>query len=330
MNPRVLLPHGSFLLVMLVLGVVSTGCPSSGLDPYDKKDEDENHEEVDPPAPTQDPPHIENCPTLCAEAMSIYAPLGCDVECDIDLGTTVEAEVDVAIVNLLTLVWVDASGSYVTGETCDLVVRCPEFTPCQSLAITCLNDSSNTPEHCIEQYVECEQEMLCGEIHQDCATKAWEAYEACTDTVEVCQELLRNLNQMCSEEYGECLDVADDIAPLPALPRKTSPGRWDVPRSFLTYHLRRLETLAAETFTMLVPGPDGKPSGLAVFSLEPGDPLVQLGLEEGDIVTAVQGTPISSFASKLTVLLELARKPGVEITLLRKGAAKTFKYRWVD
>lgn len=330
MTRRALKSLPAALLPMLASGLLSTGCPSSGLDPYNTKDDEETLEEVDPPRPAEDPPHIENCPTLCAQAMLIYAPLGCDLSCDINLGTTVEAELDVAVINLLTLVWVDAEGSYQTGETCDIAVSCPGLTPCQSLALTCFNDSSNTPEYCMEQYVQCEQESLCSEVFNECASQAWDAYEDCTGTTEECQDLLENLNDMCSEQYADCVDIAEDAAPLPPLPRRTATHQYEVPRAFLKYHLRRLETLALETFTMLMPGPDGTPLGLAVYSIESGDPLALLGIENGDIVTAVNGTPIMSFASKLEVLLEFARGSGIELSIVRKGKARSHRYRWVD
>lgn len=316
------------LLAISVLTVVSTGCPSSGLSVYDDKGETTN--EVEPPRPGETPPPIENCPELCAEAMDIYAQLGCDIDCDLDLGATFSADIDVAVINLLTLFWVDAEGDYTAGQTCDLVVRCPQMTPCQMLAIQCLNDSSNSADHCIDEYVQCEQETACMDIYNECTSNAWDAYEDCKASTDECLQLLDDMNQICNEQYAECLDIVHNAAPMPPLPRQTAATQWDVPRPFLRYHLQRLDKLAAETFTMLMPGPDGKPLGLAVHSLERDDALVQLGLQEGDIVAAVQGTPVVAFASKLSVLLELVRQPGAEITIVRKGVARKHRYRWVD
>lgn len=303
----------------------SIGC--GGMTPYNTKDDtDEVVDDVDP----EDPPHIDNCPTLCNEAMATYAPLGCDVTCDIDLGTTVDAGLSVAVVNLLTLLWVDIDGEVQTGETCDLVVECPDVTPCQVLALSCLTESVNEPAYCIDEYLQCDREATCSEIFNECAVQAWEAYDACTGTPAQCTTLLDELNQLCSEQYDDCLGAGDAPASPPPLPKQTGPLRWDVSKAFLEYHLDRLATLDTETFVMLVPNGDGAPIGFELQSIEGGGTLDQLGLQDGDVVVAVNDSSVMTFKSNPAVLLGLAMGNGVKLTIKRNGMTRALRYHFVD
>lgn len=317
-------PHAATTTVVLVAMCTSAvGC--GGMTPYNTKDDTEQVVED-----AEEPPHIDNCPTLCNAAIGTYAPLGCDISCDIDLGTSVQAGIDVAVVNLLTLLWVDINGNVQTGETCDMVIECPDVSECQILALYCLSNSENEPAYCIDEYLQCQQETACTEVFTECADQAWQAYNDCTGTPAQCATLLDELNQLCSEQYANCLGAGEAPASPPPLPIQTGPGKWDVSRAFLQYHLARLGTLDIETFMMLVSNASGVPIGFELQSIENGGTLDNLGLQDGDVLVAVNDTSVMAFKSDPSVLLGLAIGSGVKLTIKRNGMTRHLRYRFTD
>jgi S1-C subfamily serine protease len=142
--------------------------------------------------------------------------------------------------------------------------------------------------------------------------------------------MLDGLIEMCTEQYDDCLGVGDDPAPLPPLPEMTGPGRFDVPMAFVQYHLGRLDTLDAETFMMLVPNAAGDPVGIELNSIDAGSTLETLGLENGDVVVAVNDTSIMAYKGNPAALLGLVSKAGVKLTIRRNGNKRDLRYHLVN
>ncbi len=322
-RPSFLSFHGAAVLLGLAIAA-PTGCSNSGLDANNKKGETEVVDGGTEPEP------IENCPDLCADAYDTYAPLGCDVSCDINLGTTVEASFDVLVVTLAAATWFDVELGVETGETCDVVVECPEVTECLSLAMLCLSDSDNAADYCISEYLECDQETMCSDEYANCYDNAWIAYGDCTGTYAQCWTLYDNLAVACSEQYDACLGAGDEPAPPPPLPTTTAAGRINVPMGFIQHHLQRLATLDMETFTMVMPADGTNPGGLALHSIRPGDTLDQLGLEEGDVIVRINNNSIFTFSDAPATLLGFLANDGVEVTIRRGGVRRDLRYRFVD
>ena len=71
-----------------------------------------------------------------------------------------------------------------------------------------------------------------------------------------------------------------------------------------------------------VVAPDGRPAGMGVALLERGSPAAEAGIQEGDIITAINGTPTPTTVAMADALAEF--KPGDEasVSVTRPGGAK--------
>lgn len=326
MKPPIL-PFPSSRAAALLVGLAlaaSAGCSNSSLGAHNKK------EDVEVVDGGTEPQPIEDCPQLCADAFDTYAALGCDVTCDIDLGTTVQGGLDILVVTLAVTSWFDVDLGVETGQTCDMVIDCPEITDCLTLSLLCLDDSDNDADYCISEYLDCTQETMCNDERSDCYDNAWDAYSSCNGTYAECGKLYDRLSMACEIQNESCLGAGDEPAPPPPLPTMTAAGRFDVPMGFVQHHLQRLATLEMETFTMRMPATDTSPAGLALHSIQAGDTLDQLGLIEGDLVVRVNDTSVLAVSENPAVLLNALDDGGVKVTIRRNGIKRDLRYRFVD
>ena len=69
--------------------------------------------------------------------------------------------------------------------------------------------------------------------------------------------------------------------------------------------------------------PDGTPAGAGIVAVDPGGPGARAGLQPGDVITAIEGTPVPDAVTLQMVLAQ--HKPGdkVAVTVLQDGAAGT-------
>jgi S1-C subfamily serine protease len=72
-----------------------------------------------------------------------------------------------------------------------------------------------------------------------------------------------------------------------------------------------------------VAGPDGQPVGVGVQSVTPGGPAAAAGVKPGDVITAVDQTPVTDTQSLQDVLA--AHQPGQRVTLTIIRAGSTIK-----
>jgi putative serine protease PepD len=72
----------------------------------------------------------------------------------------------------------------------------------------------------------------------------------------------------------------------------------------------------------LVQAPDGSPSGLRVVAVDPAGPAAQAGIEAGDLITEVDGEPVTGSDQLLALTLTKRAGAQVEMQLERQGAAQ--------
>lgn len=321
------------LASLLVLAcTIAGGC--GGMDRYNDKDEPI----TDPADAEGEPPQIlvDECPSLCAIAYDDLAPLGCNVDCAIDLGLTFDGEAGVSV--LFSLLTVEADGEFQTGGSCDVAVTCEDLSPCAGLALECLEDSNNDAGYCIDEFQQCDAEQHCQDIHEACLEVAEATNQACIDDgtpLDECVEIYEAYVTVCECDYQSCLGAPEDPdceespPPVPPLPLTTGPGRWDVPRSFLHHHLDRVGVLQTSFFTTVVPDATGTARGVRLRSIEPGDPAHVLGLRDGDVVLELDGRHILDFVDQPLALLGVLDKPNTTAVVRRAGVNRTLRYRFV-
>lgn len=327
-------PRLTTTTTLAFLGFGSLGCPNSGLDAYNKDDPEvveDGGAEGDSGVPPEFPPiGAEDCADACVTAQLLYSQIGigCTVECDINLGTSYEGVANATIITLLASGWFDVDGEFHTGETCDIVPYCPEPTPCQSIALSCLADASSEPETCMSEYLACAAAELCQTDYDDCTDVILDEYDDCTDPPDDCLATFEAGNEACLLQYEGCLGVSAP-APLPPPPQMTAPGRYDVPMGFIAFHLQRLELVDGETFAMVMPNAQGVPSSLRLEDIQSAEVLALLGLVSGDRVLAVNDVPVLTFVDHPTLLLPIINGPGVKLTIRRNGTNRELRYRFV-
>jgi S1-C subfamily serine protease len=69
---------------------------------------------------------------------------------------------------------------------------------------------------------------------------------------------------------------------------------------------------------------DGKPNGMKVYAIKPRSWLAQLGLENGDNITSVDGVTLGSLDAVLGLPARLHAAPQVVVTLIRRGQPLTW------
>jgi type II secretory pathway component GspD/PulD (secretin) len=75
---------------------------------------------------------------------------------------------------------------------------------------------------------------------------------------------------------------------------------------------------------------DGKTVGVRLFGIRTKSPLSSLGLKNGDIVTHVEGQPVTNPEEALKVYSNLKKAKTVELTIERRGQTSKLVYRLTD
>ena len=71
---------------------------------------------------------------------------------------------------------------------------------------------------------------------------------------------------------------------------------------------------------------DGRPAGFRLFQIKEDSVFRRLGLQDGDVVQRVNGTPVSDPKSLLAFLERLRTEPRVALDIVRAGGSRTLVY----
>jgi general secretion pathway protein C len=71
---------------------------------------------------------------------------------------------------------------------------------------------------------------------------------------------------------------------------------------------------------------DGRPAGFRLFQIKEDSVFRRLGIQDGDVVQRINGTPVSDPASLLAFLERLRSEPRVAVDIVRGGTARTLVY----
>jgi hypothetical protein len=322
--------------------LLSSAC-NSGLDAYNK-DEDDGVDEEDQgdvgEVPVVD---AEECATLCALAIdSADSALGCETTCGVDVWPDFSG---VAGAYVTVLAGGGAAGQLDGGESCDLVSVCPDQGPCVESYGLCLEAAYNPEqvEYCAEEYAECASEELCYDAYELCQADVDAMLEECLNSgtpIETCEEMWEEASSHCicllnaceqESDASECDDPEEEQPPPLPMPQQTGPRSFRIPRELLDAHLQRLHQL--DTQIMLVPVRDAKTgdvAGLRLRSVEPGDPLFSIGLRNDDVLLAANGMPVLDLVTDLERLQQMHSASQITLKIRRRGIVQQLTYQLVD
>lgn len=106
---------------------------------------------------------------------------------------------------------------------------------------------------------------------------------------------------------------------------KTGDNQFGVPRSTVDNALNNLSELATQA--RVVPAFEGgKPVGFKLFSIKPGSLYSKIGLQNGDVISRINGYEMSSPEKGLEVYQKLKDSSNVTVDIKRRGKAMTLDY----
>lgn len=110
------------------------------------------------------------------------------------------------------------------------------------------------------------------------------------------------------------------IAPRPATPASDAPGVRTLARAEVERRLsQEIPRILAET-TLLPISEEGRVTGFALTRLPEGSLLTEAGLEAGDVLAEVNGTPIDSLATLAGLFTRLRQESEIQARVLRGGS----------
>lgn len=289
--------------------LLASACSNSGLTKYD------------PPPEDADPLTLDQCPQLCAEAITAGCSL---ITCDVDVARDYTGDLDILVFHL--------DGASDGGGGCELVVDCPVPSDCALSYQQCLADAGEV-SYCNDQYELCTRAA-------DCSTSLTTCNDAVGDQLEWCNMNTPDAN--CQDAYVEGLDacqcIYDDCltdetldctttAARIAPPIQTGPTAFTVSRGYVDQQLARLAALSVETLVWPTPSADRKSwRGLRVDSIDLGEPLYRLGLRSGDVVRTVNRQPVIAALADPPKLLALRNASTITLGVERGGVVRQFRY----
>ncbi len=103
-------------------------------------------------------------------------------------------------------------------------------------------------------------------------------------------------------------------------------NRYAIPRSTVAQSLNNLSSL----FTQIRAIPnvqDGTTNGFALSEIVPGSVFDDMGLRDGDVLTAINGQPVNDPARAIQLLNGLRNQTSIEVQVLRNGSPMTLSYQ---
>jgi general secretion pathway protein C len=137
--------------------------------------------------------------------------------------------------------------------------------------------------------------------------------------------------ELAPPEATDAADAPADTAPIKTAAtrderiRQTSANAYVVDRRELTGAADNMSGLMTQ-LRAVAEEQDGRPSGFRLFKIADDSLFRRLGLQNGDVVQRVNGTPIADPSALLGFLQRLRTEPRVAVDIVRGGAARTLVY----
>jgi type II secretion system protein C len=122
-----------------------------------------------------------------------------------------------------------------------------------------------------------------------------------------------------SDDNDNSDDSADDNSSAKVQVKKLGPGQYEVSRTEVQQSMDN----PAEFFTQMRAMPhfvDGKTDGFSISQVAPGSVFEQLGLQSGDLLTSINGQPVTNPMQALGLMQAMKTAPSIDLTLNRGGA----------
>jgi general secretion pathway protein C len=108
--------------------------------------------------------------------------------------------------------------------------------------------------------------------------------------------------------------------------RETAPNHYVLQRSTVDDNLDNMASLFTQVRAIPNLGPDGHSNGFKLSEIQPDSIFQQIGLHDGDILTAVGGQSISDPAKAIELLNSLRSQNSINLTVMRGGEPVQLQY----
>jgi type II secretion system protein C len=112
-------------------------------------------------------------------------------------------------------------------------------------------------------------------------------------------------------------DINDDNSRLNI--KKLGPGTFEASRADVAKSMANPGTL----FTQMRAVPhveNGKTDGFAISEVKPGSVFEQIGMQNGDLVTSIDGQPVTNPLQAMALMSSVQTKPSIDLTVSRGGS----------
>ena len=110
---------------------------------------------------------------------------------------------------------------------------------------------------------------------------------------------------------------------------KNEGNNFEINKSFIKTKLTDLNSVLTQARAIPLNNPDGTLS-FRIEEVEPGGIFSTLGINNGDVITRINGQPISSYNDVMGMMNQLSNLNAVNITVLRNGTETPMNYNFVD
>lgn len=110
---------------------------------------------------------------------------------------------------------------------------------------------------------------------------------------------------------------------------KNDGNNFEINKSFMKSKLSDLSTILTQARAIPLNNPDGSLS-FRIEEVEPGGIFASLNINNGDVITRINGQPIASYNEVMTMMNQLQNLSAVNITVLRNGMETPMQYNFVD
>jgi type II secretion system protein C len=107
--------------------------------------------------------------------------------------------------------------------------------------------------------------------------------------------------------------------------RKLAPNRYAIQRATIDGNMKNMSQLLTEIRALPVLQ-NGATNGFQLSEIQPGSIFQEIGLQDGDVLTAVSGQQLNDPARALQMLSTLPNRNAVTINVLRNGAPMQLNY----
>ena len=121
------------------------------------------------------------------------------------------------------------------------------------------------------------------------------------------------------EPEPEDPDDADDNNDSSQLKlKKLGPGKFEASRAEVAKTMQNPATLFSQ-MRALPHMQNGKTDGFSISEVVPGSVFEQIGMKNGDLVTAIDGQPVTNPMQAMTLMGSLQTRPSIDLTVSRSG-----------